>query len=484
MNGRGSGSDRGQRRCRACRHLDVEEHDVGRASRRSRPRASSASPASPTTSTSPASASSCRSRARAGGSSSTSKARITPAPRAVPARRQASGITSGSSMRATVRPRARRAPARATRARRSGRAADRGRCAGRSSRRPARELAASARAGPGPLSRTSRVRRSPSTRAISRCVPGPRTCAMPCLTAFSTSVCSSIDGTCARPARGGVNRERRRRAEARLLDVEVGRARRPAPDRAAPIPARNGAACSGTLRRAARRRASARAGSVWMSEAIAFSALKRKCGLICARSAFSSERLVCSAQLLRDQILFLPALLQPHVLQHVAEDAAERAEQRQVLAEQQPFARHRRNADPQRGIGGRAGDLEGDAHVGLVGRRRAQPHRDVEHVLQAGFGGGEQRGLVGGGLHRREHRGHRRHRRVVAAEPGAIERPAQRSRQPRRGQQQRHDGERVEPGPRGALGQPVEPAAAAARTPRRAARTPASSSAPRLTTRS
>ena len=34
-------------------------------------------------------------------------------------------------------------------------------------------------------------------------------------------------------------------------------------------------------------------GSRWISPAIEFSALKRKCGLICARSALSSERLAC-----------------------------------------------------------------------------------------------------------------------------------------------------------------------------------------------
>ena len=72
------------------------------------------------------------------------------------------------------------------------------------------------------------------------------------------------------------------------------RARTSAPDRAAPIRNPIAAACSGRPRRAARPLRRRGAGSVWISDAIALSALNRKCGLICARSAFSSDLLDCS----------------------------------------------------------------------------------------------------------------------------------------------------------------------------------------------
>ena len=43
-------------------------------------------------------------------------------------------------------------------------------------------------------------------------------------------------------------------------------------------------------------------------------------------------------QLLRDLFLLLPLALQPDVLEHEAEHAAERAQQREVFAEQRPRA--------------------------------------------------------------------------------------------------------------------------------------------------
>ena len=166
-------------------------------------RASMASPASPTTSTSPASAEQLpqpRSRRRLVVDDE-ARGTIT-----VPRRRRlASCSTSGSSMRATVCRRSRTQLERRLGAEVAA-AGDRGRCAGRSSRRVG-GMRGRRLSRPGPVSRTSRVRRCRPRDALTSMRPGVRSCEMPCLTAFSTSVCSSIDGTCARPSDGSASME-------------------------------------------------------------------------------------------------------------------------------------------------------------------------------------------------------------------------------------------------------------------------------------
>ena len=79
-----------------------------------------------------------------------------------------------------------------------------------------------------------------------------------------------------------------------------------------------------------------------MSEAIALSALNRKCGLIWARSAFSSDDW-SAAEILRDVLLLLPLLLQARRFEHEAEHPGQRSQHLQIFAQQPTLRGHRRS---------------------------------------------------------------------------------------------------------------------------------------------
>ena len=186
---------------------------------------------------------------------------------------------------------------------------------------------------------------------------------------------------------------------------------------------------------------------------MAFSALKRKCGLICARSAFSSDLLDLQPQLLRDQVLLLTPALQADVLEHEPEDAAERAQHREIFGEHGAHAGFAEHADAQLLAGHRTrqDDL-------MLGRRFDRPAADAHDNLRAedlaepGLGGGNQCLFVRGRLHRGEDVLDRLHRREFAAKPDAIQ-PAFGSRhQPGHHHRHRREGDGEHPGRAGPSG--------------------------------
>ena len=124
--------------------------------------------------------------------------------------------------------------------------------------------------------------------AQSRTAPPSSRCAMPCVTAFSTSGCSSSGGT---SQRLGVRRRRSRPqaiAEPHLLDGEEAARQRQLARRAESGSRRRAPACRAGSRRAAGTSAAPPRGSAVVSALIDCRLLKRKCGSICARSARSS----------------------------------------------------------------------------------------------------------------------------------------------------------------------------------------------------
>ena len=136
---------------------------------------------------------------------------------------------------------------------------------------------------PRPSSRT--VTRSVPRRTRARTIRCSGRSVFPCLIAFSTSGCTRNGGKRTARASGGAStRHLELRPEARLLELEVALhvaqlvVERDELVRAAP-------ASTARSRRTRARAARARSGSVRTSDAIVFSALKTKCGSICACSA-------------------------------------------------------------------------------------------------------------------------------------------------------------------------------------------------------
>ena len=282
-------------------HLDVEEDEIGPAPAIPRS-ASSPSAASPTTRIPSSSERSRRSRSRAGSSSSTRKAWImAPAPspgpwRAADPSRFRPGLQREVQRHHGHAPRlvpadAQRRPLAEWPTRRS-----------RTLRNPYPEepggLGGCSRARLGePRARCrgrGSTRESDSRSASISMRPVPRIAATPCLTAFSTRVCTARLGMRA-SAHRRIDRTRHcSRARSGPARGPGRRARHPSLPPGGPSRSPSAAGCSGRPPRAARRRDRPRPGSLGISPAIAFSALNRKCGLIWARSAFSSERLACN----------------------------------------------------------------------------------------------------------------------------------------------------------------------------------------------
>ena len=162
--------------------------------------------------------------------------------------------------------------------------------AGCAARRRARRPAPSTRSrhAEAVVADASASRTPPSMRGVDRTVPRPILRDRPCFTAFSTSGCRIRFGIRWRRLRGSMRGlDPQPLAEARALDVEVAPRRSRAPRRAGRTPARRDAAGSGRSSASRSTHASALSGSTWMSCAIELRLLKRKCGLICARSAAS-----------------------------------------------------------------------------------------------------------------------------------------------------------------------------------------------------
>ena len=299
MKGRGSGSDRGQFGAALRRHLDVEEQHVGRERRHGRARARRRCRPRPRPRRPPSSCSSAVSRARAGASSSTSTTRIMPPSRAPAPAPRPSGVTIGMLIAATCetarlvarqREGGRRSPKwprSRSRTLRRPKCSPARRAEGRRSSEPA--------TGPGRCRATAIVSRPPAHagRHLERAV------AAHLRDAVLDGVLDQRVHEHRRHLRAPRGRRRRRWCSAgarrSALPRRRGRPRRrPAPGRARAHSLsdrrsvwRNTSESCSTAR-------SARAGSLWMSEATVLSALKRKCGLICARSAFSSDWLVCT----------------------------------------------------------------------------------------------------------------------------------------------------------------------------------------------
>ena len=157
---------------------------------------------------------------------------------------------------------------------------------------------------------------------------------MPCFTAFSTSVCSSIAGTCVPAIDGtGLDREREPAAEAGLLDVEVGLRKRELLIERRPFLLRSPQRVAKHLRQLLDGGVgSRRVGVNQRRDGVQRVEEEVRIDLRAQRFELGAARL--QAQFLRDLILFLPPALQPHVLEHEPEHAGERAQQREVLAEQ------------------------------------------------------------------------------------------------------------------------------------------------------
>ena len=127
-----------------------------------------------------------------------------------------------------------------------------------------------------------------------RSVPPSLSCAMPCLMAFSTRVCSSMAGTRAVRAAGSMSRSTRRRSASRMrLERQIVVHHLELALQRNEILVARATACSATCARAGSRHPARAPGSSAISDRRPFSALNRKCGLSCDFSRRSSA--ACSA---------------------------------------------------------------------------------------------------------------------------------------------------------------------------------------------